>query len=153
MAPRLISVDDYRALAGTQLGTSGWRTLDQARIDTFAKVTEDHQYIHVDPVAARASPFGGTIAHGFLTLGMLSALAESVLPVPQGTTAGMNFGFNSLRFVAPVPSGAQIRGHFGLKAVADRAPGLLQSTLDVSIEIEGVAKPAMVAEWLVLHQF
>ncbi len=153
MAPRLVSVDDYYALAGTQLGTSGWRTLDQARIDTFANVTEDHQYIHVDPVAARTSPFGGTIAHGFLTLGMLSALAESVLPVPQGTKAGMNFGFNSLRFVVPVPSGARIRGHFGLKAVADRSPGLLQSTLDVSIEIEGVAKPAMVAEWLVLHQF
>jgi acyl dehydratase len=148
-----VSLDAYRALAGAQLGSSGWYTIDQSRIDVFAEVTEDHQYIHVDPEAAKASPFGGTIAHGFLTLGMLSALAATVLPTPAGAKAGMNFGFNSLRFVAPVPSGGRIRGHFGLKAVADRSPGLLQSTLGVSIEIDGVAKPALVAEWLVLHQF
>ena len=123
MAPRAIPLQDYHSLAGSELGVSRWIEIEQPRIDAFADVTDDHQFIHVDPEAARTTAFGGTIAHGFLTLSLLSAMAADVLLMPHGAKLGMNFGFNNLRFVAPVPSGGQVRGRFELLAVGGREIG------------------------------
>ena len=143
-------VQELRAHVGKEIGHSDWILIDQARIDSFADATEDRQFIHVDPQLAAASPFGGTIAHGFLTMSMLSAMAYSALPPIIGTTMSVNYGLNSLRFLAPVRSGQRVRGRFVLKDVSNRAANQWQSTLGVTIEIEGEAKPALVAEWLTL---
>ena len=145
-----LSHAEYEALVGKEIGVSGWIEIDQTRINTFAHVTIDPQYIRVDPEAARTSPFSGTIAHGFLTLSLLSAMAQQSLPTIRGTQAAVNFGFNSVRFVAPVRSGKRIRGRFGLKAVVTRSPGVVQSTLAVTVDIEQEPNPALVAEWLTL---
>lgn len=149
-ARRLISVDQFVALAGTETGVSRWFTIDQKRIDAFAEITEDRQFIHIDPEAARASPFGGTIAHGFLTLSMLSALAMDALPEIEGRAMGVNYGFDKLRFLSPVPAGGRIRGRFTLESVTPRSPTEFLSRNIVTVEIEGAAKPALVAEWLTL---
>lgn len=130
---------------------SDWIDVDQGRIDEFATTTLDRQPIHVNPAAARASPFGGTIAHGFLTLSLLSAMAYDALPGLHGTKMRLNYGFNSLRFIAPVRSGRRVRGRFILKAVDEHSPGVIQSTLGITVEIENEEKPAIVAEWLTLH--
>jgi len=148
--PRTISIDRYRTMAGAEIGVSRWLLVDQQRIDAFAEITEDRQFLHVDPEAARATPFGGTIAHGFLTLSMLSALAIDALPHIEGRRMGINYGFEKLRFLAPVPAGARIRGRFFLASVAPRSPGEFLSRINVTVEIEGAAKPALVAEWLTL---
>jgi acyl dehydratase len=149
-APRPVSIDQFIALAGSEIGISGWFTIDQKRIDAFAEVTEDRQFIHVDPEAARASPFGGTIAHGFLTLAMLSALAMDALPEIEGRAMGVNYGFEKLRFLSPVPAGARNRGRFKLESVTARSPIEFLSRNIVTVEIEGADKPALVAEWLTL---
>lgn len=141
---------DYQAMVGTEIGFSDWIEIDQARINAFAEVTNDPQYIHVDPEAAKASPFGGTIAHGFLTLSLLSAMAEKSLPRIQGTRMVVNFGFDKVRFITPVRSGKRIRGRFVLKEVGTRSPGVVQSALAVTVEIEQEPKPALAAEWLTL---
>jgi acyl dehydratase len=148
--PRAMTIDAFIALAGTEIGISSWMTIDQKRIDAFAEVTEDRQFIHVDPEAARASPFGGTIAHGFLTLSMLSALAMDALPEIEGRAMGVNYGFEKLRFLSPVPAGARIRGRFKLDSVTVRSPTEFLSRNIVTVEIEGAEKPALVAEWLTL---
>jgi acyl dehydratase len=148
--PRAMTIDAFIALAGTEIGISNWMTIDQKRIDAFAEVTEDRQFIHVDPEAARASPFGGTIAHGFLTLSMLSALAMDALPEIEGRAMGVNYGFEKLRFLSPVPAGARIRGRFKLDSVTVRSPTEFLSRNIVTVEIEGAEKPALVAEWLTL---
>src|SRR5580698_2579435 len=109
-ARRRMRIDEYIARAGGEIGLSRWFTIDQKRIDAFAEITEDRQFIHVDPEAAKASPFGETIAHGFLTLSMLSALAMDALPAIEGRAMGVNYGFEKLRFLSPVPVGARIRG-------------------------------------------
>lgn len=153
MTAATIAVADYQALVGSELGVSSWIEIDQPRIDVFADATLDRQFIHVDPETARASPFGGTIAHGFLTLSLLSAMINEVLPSIAGMTTSVNFGFNSIRFVAPVRSGKRVRGRFVLKAVGERSPGVLQSTFEVTVEIENQPKPALVAEWLALFYF
>lgn len=153
MTAATIAVADYQALVGSELGVSSWIEIDQPRIDVFADATLDRQFIHVDPETARASPFGGTIAHGFLTLSLLSAMIDEVLPSIAGMTTSVNFGFNSIRFVAPVRSGKRVRGRFVLKAVGERSPGVLQSTFEVTVEIENQPKPALVAEWLALFYF
>ncbi len=150
MAGRILPYADYEALVGAEIGISDWIEIDQGRIDRFSEVTIDPQYIHVDPEAAKASPFGGTIAHGFLTLSLLSAMAQESVPTIQDTRWAMNFGFNSVRFMAPVKSGKRVRGRFALKAVGTRSPGVLQSTLTATVEIEHETKPALVAEWLTL---
>src|SRR5437879_9875384 len=123
MADKVLSLGEYRALAGSQLGVSGWIEVDQRRIDAFADATLDRQFIHVDPEAARASLFGGTIAHGFLVLSLLSAMAQECLPIIEGTKAGVNYGINGLRFVSPVRSNKRVRGRFVLKATDLRSPG------------------------------
>jgi acyl dehydratase len=130
---------------------SRWVTVDQARIDAFAKVTEDEQFIHVDAEQARATVFGGTVAHGFLTLSLLSAMAYSALPRIEGTAHGVNYGFDRVRFLHPVPSGSRVRAHFTLKSVTPRSAREWQLSYEVSVEIEGVRKPALAATWLTMQ--
>jgi len=147
---RILSKDDYQAQVGQEVGVSDWITVDQARIDAFAECTADHQFIHVDPVKAAATPFGTTIAHGYLTLSLLSAMAYDAMPGIEGTKMGVNYGLNKVRFMAPVKSGKRIRGRFKLVDLTERQPGALQSTVEVSVEIDGETKPALIAEWLTL---
>jgi acyl dehydratase len=147
---RPIGIDEYVALAGTEVGVSHWFAVDQPRIDAFAEITEDRQFIHIDPEAARATPFGGAIAHGFLTLSMLSALAMDALPAIEGRAMGVNYGFDKLRFLSPVPAGARIRGRFRLESVTPRSAREYLFRTIVTVEIEGAAKPALIAEWLTL---
>jgi acyl dehydratase len=149
-APRHMAIDELIALVKTETGVSRWFAIDQKRIDAFAEVTEDRQFIHVDLEAARASPFGGTIAHGFLTLSMLSALSVDALPRIDGLAMGVNYGFDKLRFLSPVPAGSRIRGRFKLDNVTARSPTEFLARNIVTVEIEGAAKPAMIAEWLTL---
>lgn len=147
---KLIPLADYRALLGGEERLSDWLTVDQAMIDLFAEATIDHQFIHVDPVRAKAeAPFGGTIAHGFLTLSLLSRLAFDALPGVEHTRMGINYGFDRVRFLNPVKSGARVRGKFKLVDLTERAVSL-QSAWDASIEIEGAVKPALTAHWITL---
>lgn len=146
----LLTVDHYKAKVGTEVGVSDWIEVSQERIDKFADVTEDHQFIHIDPVAAAKTAFGGTIAHGYLTLSLLSAMAYGAMPGIEGTKMGVNYGLNKVRFMAPVRSGKRIRARFTLANVSERYAGVLQSTVNVSVEIEGEDKPALAAEWVTL---
>lgn len=128
---------------------SEWLTVDQAMIDRFADVTGDAQFIHIDPVAAAATPFGGTIAHGFLLLSLLTRLYEQTPRPPiAGMKMGINYGFERVRFVHPVRSGSRIRGAFTLRASEQKHPGQYQQQTDVAVEIEGVEKPALIAAWI-----
>jgi len=135
---------DLQALAGQEIGVSDWVTVDQTRIDRFAQATGDHQWIHVDPVRAAQGPFGTTIAHGFLTLSLLPHLFESGFAIDD-VRMGVNYGLNRVRFPTPVPVGSRVRGHFKLLAW-EPLPGGAQMTVEVTIELEGSAKPACVAE-------
>ena len=148
---RPITIEALAALAGTETGVSNWFTIDQQRIDAFAEITEDRQFIHIDPEAARATPFRGTIAHGFLTLSMFSALAMDAQPRVDGVAMGVNYGFEKLRFLSPVPAGARIRGRFRLESVTPRSPTEYLARSQVTVEIEGSEKPAVAAEWLTLY--
>jgi acyl dehydratase len=130
---------------------SPWHEVDQSRIDAFAETTEDHQFIHVDPVAAAATPFGGTIAHGFLTLSLLSVMGYESLPRIKDLAHGLNYGFDRVRFLSPVRSGSRVRAHFKLQSVVERSPGQRLITYDVSVEIEGQTKPALAATWLTMQ--
>ena len=144
---KTITLDALKALVGKPLGTSSWFTIDQKRIDAFADITEDWQFIHVDPEAAAKTPFGTTIAHGFLTLSMLSAMVYE-MPVVEGMVMGVNYGFDKVRFLSPVPAGARIRAHFTVTSVDDSRPGEVTTIMDVSVEIEGQEKPALIAQWI-----
>lgn len=146
-----LSLDQYAAKVGQELGVSDWFLIDQPRITAFADITEDHQFIHVDPEAAAATPFGGTIAHGFLILSMMSAMSYSAVPGIEGATMSVNYGMNALRFVAPVRAGKRVRGRFTLVKLVERSPGQWQTTIAATVEIEDEAKPAVVAEWVGLH--
>lgn len=150
MTKNTLSIDQLVELQGQALGSSQWMTIDQSMINTFADVTQDHQFIHVDEEAARQTPFGGTIAHGFLTLSLLSAMAAQVLPTVQGQKSGVNYGINNLRFISPVHSGKRVRGNVHLKNVSQKNKGSYQLIMEVTIEIEDQAKPALVTEWLTL---
>jgi acyl dehydratase len=147
---KLLAVDDYKAKVGQEVGVSDWILVDQGRIDKFAEVTGDHQFIHVDPEKAKLTPFGGTIAHGYLTLSLLSAMAYDAMPGIEGAKMGVNYGLNKLRFMAPVRAGKRIRGRFTIADVTERSPGQFQTTVTVSVEIEGEDKPALAAEWVTL---
>ena len=142
------SLDEIRAQAGTEIGVSSWLTIDQPRIQEFADATDDHQFIHLDPDAAAKTPFGGTIAHGFLTLSLLSRMAADAMLIPEGLKMAVNYGFDRVRFLAPVRSGKRVRGRFTLDSFEEKAPGqwLLRHT--VTVEIEGEDKPALTAVWL-----
>ncbi|TIR71151.1 MAG: MaoC family dehydratase [Mesorhizobium sp.] len=141
-----ISLDTLLASVGKEVGVSPWRTVTQRMIDQFADATDDHQFIHCDPErAARETPFGGTIAHGFL-----SAMTFETMPPIENTKMGVNHGFDTLRFLAPVKTGSRIRTHFVLADVKVRPSGWVQTAHDVTIEIEGSKKPALTARWLTL---
>ncbi len=146
----MLLLQDLQARVGEIIGTSDWFMIDQARIDAFADCTEDHQFIHVDPAAAKLTPFGGTIAHGFLTLSMLAPLLETSIEKPA-VMMSVNYGFNKLRFLSPVKSGQRIRGRFRLVELIEKKPGQWQQTVEATIEIEGADKPALIAEWLFQH--
>jgi acyl dehydratase len=140
-----------KARVGQVLGVSEWLLIDQQRIDAFADVTEDHQFVHVDPQAAAATPFGGTIAHGLLTLSLIVRLCWDFVPRVRGTRLLLNYGFDKVRFVAPVKVGSRIRARGELAAVEERRARQVLIDLAVTIEIENQAKPALVAQWLSLH--
>jgi acyl dehydratase len=135
---------------GQSLGASRWITVEQARIDTFADVTEDRQFIHIDPAAAAHGPYGGTIAHGFLSLSLLSTLAYDVMPELGPYKSSINYGFDRVRFLAAVPSGARLRAQFTVADVTEKAPDRVLVKLSVSLDIDGADKPALLADWLVL---
>jgi acyl dehydratase len=144
-----LQLRDLAALVGQEVAVSPWLEITQDRIDLFAKATDDFQWIHVDQERARHSPFGGTVAHGFLTLSMLPRLTESALEITD-RKMGVNYGLNKVRFTAPVPAGAKIRGRFTL-AKLEPIDGGVQTTWSVVIEREGGDKPVMVAESISLH--
>ena len=139
-----------QAKVGQEIGSSNWLSVDQKMINTFADVTLDHQFIHIDPVAAAKTPFGTTIAHGFLSLSLLSHFAAEALPGVKGRVMGINYGFDKLRFVTPVTVNSRIRAHFVLGALHVRSATDIQMRYDVRVEIEGKDKPALIAEWLAL---
>ncbi len=144
--------NDLPSLIGQEVGVSRWITVDQARIDAFARITEDEQFIHVDPEAAKHTPFGGTIAHGFLTLSLASAMSYDAVEPLDGVVMGVNYGFDKLRFLAPVPAGSRIRGRFRLLSAENKGAqdGVTRWLLkhELTVEIEGADKPALIAEWL-----
>lgn len=151
ISPDPLTLDELSTRIDEELGISEWRVVTQADIDAFAEVTDDHQFIHVDPARTAAeTAFGGTIAHGFLTLSLLSAFGREALPVVAGRRMGVNYGFDRVRFVSPVRSGARVRGRFALKAVERRSEREILLRYRVTVEIEGGAKPALVADWLTL---
>src|SRR5688500_20163224 len=119
----IVTLDELHSRIGTQVGVSEWITIAQKRIDEFADVTEDRQFIHVDPNAAKETMFGGTVAHGFLTLSLLSRFAFDVMLVPPNLKMAVNYGFDNIRFLAPVPVGARVRGIFTLANIEEKAPG------------------------------
>lgn len=148
---RPIRGDDLIPLVGREIGVSSWFLIDQARVDAFAAVTEDRQFIHVDPLRAAQTPFGGTVAHGFLTLSLLSMMAYEVAPVLENLVAGINYGFDKVRFLTPVRTGSRVRGRFTLAEAALKEPGRWLIRYQVAMEIEGADKPALIADWLGLQ--
>lgn len=144
MTTTVDTLDDLTSFTGKELGTSSWVDVDQARIDTFADATDDHQWIHVDPERAKDGPFGETIAHGYLTLSLLIPMWTDILEVRDVTTK-VNYGLNKVRFPSPVPSGSKVRARATLAAV-DPVPGGAQLTVDTVVEREDADKPACVAQ-------
>ena len=144
----IATLDEIRRRIGEEVGTSSWIEVDQGRIDLFAEATEDRQFIHTDPVAAAQTPFGGTIAHGFLSLSLLSRMAAEATLFPEGLAMAVNYGLDRVRFLAPVRSGRRVRGRFTLDSVEEKAPGQLLMRHVVTVEIEGQEKPALSAVWL-----
>ena len=142
---------DLAAKVGEHIGTSDWFEVSQERINQFAEATGDHQFIHVNEAMAKMTPFGGTIAHGFLTLSMIPYLgANSDTPKLDGVKMGVNYGGNKTRFIAPVRSGKRIRGHWKLLEMTEKRPGQWQQTCEITIEIEGEEKPALICEWITM---
>jgi acyl dehydratase len=142
------SLEDIHAQIGQEVGVSSWLMIDQARIDAFAEATEDRQFIHVDPDAAAATPFGGTIAHGFLTLSLLSRMGAEAMQLPDTLKMAVNYGLEDVRFLAPVRAGKRVRGRFTLDSVDEKGPGRVLMRHRVTVEIEGEEKPALTALWL-----
>jgi acyl dehydratase len=144
-----VSLSAYQAMVGHEVGVSSWHVIDQNRIDVYADVIEDHQFIHVDPERAkRETPFGTTVAHGFLTMSLMSIMSYEVMPAIEGTAMAVNYGFDKLRFISPVRAGSRVRGRFTLMEATLRKPKELLSRTNVTVEIENEAKPALVADWL-----
>jgi acyl dehydratase len=147
-----LKIRELESRVGEEIACSPWVDMPQERIDQFAEATEDFQWIHVDRERAKASPFGTTIAHGFLTLSMLPKLIESTFEFSD-RKMGVNYGLNKVRFTAPVPAGARIRGRFTLAKFEKLADGGVQTTWGVTLEREGGDKPVMVAETISRHYF
>jgi acyl dehydratase len=146
-----VTREELTAMVGRELGVSDWFLIDQERVDAFADVTLDHQFVHVDRERAKATPFGGTIAHGFLTLSLLVHLCLPFIPTLAHRKLVVNYGFDKVRFAAPVKVGKRIRAASKLGEVTERKLGQVVMRVDVTVEIEGEDKPALVAEWLSLH--
>ncbi|MBA3677039.1 MAG: MaoC family dehydratase [Sphingosinicella sp.] len=146
----IASLDEIRSRLGTEIGVSPWIEIGQADIDTFADVTGDHQFIHVDPEAAAQTPFGGTVAHGFLTLSLLSQMGASAMLMPDNLTMAINYGLERVRFIAPVRAGKRVRGRFTLESMEEKKPGQWQFLHQVIVEIEGEDRPALQAGWIAL---
>lgn len=143
-----MSWDRIAERIGSELGVSAWMKVTQPMVDAFADVTDDHYFLHIDPVRAAVPPLGGTIAHGFLTLSLLAPMAYQVCPYVEGARYPLNYGFNRVRFVAPVPVGSRIRGRFVLRQAEVISPEQRQTLYDATVEIEGSTRPALVAQWL-----
>ena len=146
----IIKADSLFEQVGKYKGTSKWFTFTQGQIDCFADATHDHQFIHVDPEKAKGGPFGGTIAHGFLSLSMLSAISYDAALDLETRVMGLNYGFDKIRFLQPVPVNSRVRGHMSLAEVQEKRPGEYLLFWDVSVEIEGMEKPALFARWLTM---
>jgi len=146
----LASLDDIRLRIGEEVGTSSWIAIDQERIGNFAEATEDRQFIHLDPDGAAAAGLGGTIAHGFLSLSLLSMMGAEAMVMPEGMKLVFNYGFDRVRFLAPVRSGKRIRGRFRLESVEEKRPGQFLFRHEVTVDIEGEDKPALTATWLAM---
>ena len=144
----IAALDQIQAQVGSEIGVSDWIDVSQDRISEFAEATEDRQFIHVDPAAAAQTPFGGTIAHGFLSLSLLSRMAADVMQVPDATKMAVNYGLDRVRFIAPVRAGSRVRGRFILDGIEEKAPGQLLMRHSVTVEIENQPKPALTAQWL-----
>lgn len=145
----VVSKEELLALVGKEIGVSDWTLIDQETVNKFADATGDHQFIHVNPEMAKMTPFGQTIAHGFLTLSLMPVLsAKANLPHPDGIKMGVNYGCDKLRFLSPVKSGKRIRAVFKLAAFDEKRPGQIQQMQEVTVEIEGEDKPALIAEWI-----
>lgn len=149
---KTIHIAELQNLIGRETGVSDWVLIDQGRIDRFAGVTDDEQFIHVDPVRAKKTAFGGTIAHGFLSLSLLSKFAFEATPPLIGSTLSVNYGFDRVRMLSPVACGSRIRGRYVLKHMEAKSPRRLLLAFDVTVEIEHSEKPALIAEWLVMHE-
>ncbi len=145
-----IPAAELPSLIGTEIGVTDWIEIDQERVNAFADATLDHQFIHVDPVAAAATPFGGTIAHGFLTLSLLPYLLQDISPEVEGALFAMNYGTDKVRFLQPVKVGSRIRARNSLAGAEEKRPGQWLVKQAVTMEIEGEEKPAMVAELLAM---
>ena len=143
-----ISLEELKSRIGGEPRYSRWFTVDQERIDQFADVTEDWQFIHCDPEKAAETPFGGTIAHGFLSLSLLSAMSYDSEPAIEGAEMGINYGFNKIRFTSPVKVGSRVRAKFTTRAVEEKTPTMILTTTGIIVEIEGESRPALSAEWL-----
>ena len=144
----LLSFEDLKEKLGVEVGVSRWFTIDQERIDKFADLTEDWQYIHVNPIDAKKTPFNGTIAHGFLTVSLLSAMYYDAIPAIEGSNLGVNYGLDKLRFLSPVKVGSKVRGRFELSDIRKVRPFEISTTWHVEVEIEDFEKPALVAQWI-----
>jgi acyl dehydratase len=144
-----VTIEQLKGRIGEEIGVSDWLLVDQEMIDKFADATGDHQFIHVNPEMAKMTPFGGTIAHGFLTLSLMARFQLSIPGLaPSDIRMGLNYGGNTVRFLTPVRSGSRVRGRFKLLELEEKHPGQFQQTIEYTLEIEGVEKPAVVAEWI-----
>ncbi|MGB0506129.1 MAG: MaoC family dehydratase [Pikeienuella sp.] len=144
-----MTAEMLRGKIGEEIGVTGWMDVSQDMINQFADVTSDHQFIHIDPDrAAKETPFGGAIAHGFLTLSLLSAMFYEAGPSVEGVAMGVNYGLDKVRFLSPVPAGARVRGRFTLASFDETKPGEVTYKHNVTVEIEGADKPALIAEWI-----
>jgi len=143
-----VTLDELRALEGREIGVSDWLAISQQQVDAFADLCGDHQFIHIDPKRAAATPFGGTIAQGFYTLSLLTYFAQGVRPRITGTKHSVNYGFDRLRFAAPVKVGARIRARFRLAKLDERKPGEITQHWEVTVEVEGGDRPALIADWI-----
>ncbi|MYD41617.1 MAG: MaoC family dehydratase [Acidimicrobiia bacterium] len=151
MSEKALTVADLKGMVGSEIGVSEWFTVSQDRIDAFADATLDHQFIHTDPARAAAeSPFGVTIAHGFLTLSLLPHLGSGIKLLPEGAKVEINYGTDKVRFLAPVPVNSRIRARVALSEVTERRPSQYLIKRTVTVEIEGADRPALVAETLTL---
>ena len=146
--PPELPIAEINAHVGREIGRSGWLRIDQARIDAFADCTDDHQWIHVDPERAAAGPFGATIAHGFLILALIPRLSRDVPFDPPGVAANINYGLNRVRFIRPVPAGAEVRDTLLLKEVVDKGGGRVLMTIQHTLHMRGQDDPVCVAETL-----